>query len=272
MFVCFGTSFSKSYTIPEHLFVNRGCTDFSKIYIQDKIFLEKSVKQLFNDDLLNHENTKAFDLDAKFEFYWEKNNLFWHVLDLNNDGEYELFFNNEAKLQEETVFEIYKFEKGKYKSFYFDTGKLIAYKIHPNTKELILFRHKYPCCSNMSHNIESIRLLNGKINLRKRFFIARPDEMATKLFPKKVNYSSNYSYLLKDVEVRWSAEKIIEKASRYSEQNIISKYIKGTPYRILATEKGWQFVLLCGEPSNENNRIINPSNFIYTHVYGWIKK
>jgi hypothetical protein len=96
--------------------------------------------------------------------------------------------------------------------------------------------------------------------------------MKTKLFPKKVIYSNKYSFFKKDEKVRWSAEVITKGATRMTQENIISNYPKGTAYRVLSEEKGWKYILICGEPSKEINKIINPANFVYTHVFGWVKK
>ena len=271
---CFINSsiFAMDYKIPESFFVNNAKTDFETIFIKNNEELLKGVKQLFNDDLLNHDLTKAFDIEATFEKYWVKYEKSWHLLDLNNDGVFELFFNNSDADIEHLSFEIFKINKEKYQAIYFQVGKLIGYKIHPNTKEIILFRHQFPCCTNLSHNVDMIRLLNGKISLRKKFFVARPDEMKTKLFPKSVSYSKEYFFFKKDEKVRWSAEIITKDATRMTEENIISNYPKGTAYRVLAVEKGWKYVLILGEPSKDLNKIINPANFIYTHVFGWVKK
>jgi hypothetical protein len=261
-----------AYKTPESFFINNAKTDFESIFIKNSDELQKSVNQLFDSDLLNHDLTKAYDLEAKFDKYWAKYESSWHLLDLNNDGVFELLFNNSSNEPEHLSFELFKKENQKYEAIYFQIGKLVGYKIHPNTKEVILFRHQYPCCTNLSHNVDMIRYLNGKITLRKKFFVARPDEMKTKLFPKKVSYTKEYLFLSKDEKVRWSAEVITKNATRMSQENIISKYPKGTPYRVLAVEKGWKYVLICGEPSKDLNKIINPANFIYTHVFGWVKK
>lgn len=271
---CLTTSivFSMAYETPESFFVNNAKTDFESIFIKNKEELQKSVKQLFDNDLLNHDLTRAYDIEAKFENYWAKYESSWHLLDLNNDGVFELLFNNSSDEPEHLSFELFKKEKQKYQAIYFQIGKLIGYKIHPNTKEVVLFRHQYPCCTNLSHNIDMIRLINGNIILRKKFFVARPDEMKTKLFPKKVSYSNKYSFFKKDEKVRWSAEVITKGATRMTQENIISNYPKGTAYRVLSEEKGWKYILICSEPSKEINKIINPANFVYTHVFGWVKK
>lgn len=272
VFLINSSLFGMTYETPESFFINNAKTDFETIFIKNNEELQKCVRQLFDNDLLNHDLTKAYDLEAKFEKYWTKYETSWHLLDLNNDGVFELLFNNSSNEPEHLSFELFKKENQKYQAIYFQIGKLVGYKIHPNTKEVILYRHQYPCCTNLSHNIDMVRLLNGKIILRKKFFVARPDEMKTKFFPQKVSYPKAYLFLSKDEKVRWSAEVITKNATRMSQENVISKYTKGTPYRVLAVEKGWKYVLICGEPSKDLNKIINPANFIYTHVFGWVKK
>lgn len=260
-----------NYSIPESIFVNEGKTDFNNIFITNESELNENVNQLFDDDVLNHEYSKAFDLNSKFVDYWLKQKQFWHLIDLNHDGVNEMFYSNDNLQAEDISFEIYVKANNKYVARYFEKGKLIAYKIHPKTNEIILFRHQYPCCSNISHNIEMVRFLNNNFHLRKKYFVARPDEMKTKLFPSKVNYKSNYHYLKEESKIRWSAEVIKEKAARTSNENVISKFPKGSVYKVLSIEKGWKYVLMCSEPSKETNRIINPANFVNTHIYGWIK-
>jgi hypothetical protein len=100
---------------------------------------------------------------------------------------------NESK--ENNFIEIYVQQSGKLKLLFKEKGSLIAYKIQPNTKEMILFHHKYPCCRTVSHNINMIRMVNNKIHLRQKYFVVNPEDTSFKIFPNFVHYSSKYYYL-----------------------------------------------------------------------------
>ena len=254
--------------IPVGLFVNGGETDFSKLFIDQKNTIKEQVKKLFDFDKLDHEYTKAYETEAKFEIYWLKNESNWHFIDLNRDGKSELIFQSIATLNNEMEFvEIWSNQTVLYK----ESGHFIAYKIHPNTNEIILFHHKYPCCSSASHNIDMVRYVRGKIRLRKKYFLARDSEMKGDFFPPKVKYTSNYHYLNNNTPVRWSSNRIMNNASKLSNENKVADYPKATPYWILAKRNGWNYVLMCGEPISNQKGLIRSENFKDVHVFGWIR-
>ncbi len=257
------------------IFVNDGLTDFSFLFKTVDVNLKNKVQSLFEKDRLDHYDTKAFDLDAVFSVYWEKHNKYWFSLDLNKDGENEILYLNELTNEiEMESFEIYQFNQGYYKNIYKESGHLLAYKIHPNTKEIILFHHKYPCCSSVSHNINMVRLVNGKIVLRKKYVVASDNGMngSTKFFPKKVKYTRKMSYLKQDVLVRWSSSIISVKASDFFESNVVGRFSKGAEYRVLFEIGKWKYVLMCAPPLKRvsNEGIIDSSNFMDVKVFGWI--
>jgi hypothetical protein len=156
---------------------------------------------------------------------------------------------------------------------YNEVGHLLAYKIQPNTKEILLFHHQYPCCVNASHNLNRLRLINGRFKLLKRYFLGRDHEMTGPFFPKKSKFTGVYKTLSKKTKLYWSPAMIQKDAWKSrSATNIIAAYDSLTVYTVLAKEKSWQFVLMKGAPVLEKNNVINPTNFKDTWIYGWLKE
>ena len=255
------------------IFVNGGLTDFSILFKSTDSELKSKVQVLFDEDCLDHPFSKAYDQNATFQHYWQSNEKLWYSLDMNKDGVNELIFQSELNSNESESIEIYSLKSKKYKLIFGDSGHLLAYKIHPNTKEIILFHHKYPCCSASSHNINMVRLVGGEIILRKKYFVARNECMKGDFFPQKVRYTPQYFMLQRNTIVRWCPEIIDEKASDAFSTNSIATYPKGVQYRILAEEKGWKYVLLCGIPLKKEagKGIISAENFTDTHVFAWLQ-
>ena len=254
------------------IFVNGGLTDFSILFKSTDSELKTKVQVLFDEDCLDHPFSKAYDENATFQNYWQSNEKLWHSLDINKDGVNELIFQSELNSNESESIEIYSLKSKKYKLIFGDSGHLLAYKIHPNTKEIILFHHKYPCCSASSHNINMVRLVGGEIILRKKYFVARKEGMKGDFFPQKVRYTPKYYALNRNTVVRWSPEIIDKKASDAFSSNSIATYPTGVQYRVLAEEKGWKYVLLCGIPLKKEagKGIISAENFTDTHVFAWL--
>lgn len=263
-------------SISASLFINNGKTDLEILFHSNNFSdLEKNVEKLFNEDQLDHAYSKAFDMEAKFSVYWKMNGKYWSSLDLNKDGKNELFFLPKAINPDDIeLIEIYTQKKGIYNLIYKESGHIIAYKIHPNTKEIVLFHHQYPCCSSASHNINMVRLVNGKINLRKKYFLARDEGMKGDFFPNSVNFTSKFNYLKKRTTVRWSPEKISKNAWSVFQENKLAIYPKLTPFRILAKKGNWYYIEICGEPIIRKKKlydcVINSENFNNVHVFGWI--
>lgn len=273
---CFCNAKAVMPQINSSLFINGGKTDlFSLLKSSDSPSVKSKIEKLFNEDQFDHPFSKAYDSEAKFNLYWEKNRQYWYTIDLNRDGKDELLYQVIATNLEEIEFvEIYSKTKGQYKLFYKESGHFIAYKIHSNTKEIILFHHQYPCCSNASHNINMVRLIGNQIKLRKKYFLARDEGMKGDFFPKNVSFKSNYHYLTKNTIIRWSSEKISKNAWGMYKENKLANYPKGTPYRILARKGLWSYIEICGEPiiqkKNPYEFVINSTNFNDVHVFGWI--
>lgn len=263
-------------SIQASLFINGAKTDLQElINDSDRATLKNDVEKLFNVDQFDHLFSKAYDKEALFSMYWKKNQSFWSCIDLNKDGKNELLYQSTAKDDEEIEFvEIYTKQKGEYQLNYKESGHFIAYKIHPNTKEVVLFHHQYPCCTNASHSIYMVRLVKGKIKLRKKYFLARDKEMKGDFFPKHVQFKPNYHFLKKQTIVRWSPEKITKNAWKMFQENKLAKYPKNTPYKILSKKGNWVYIEICGEPKIDKNKpyeyVINSVNFNDVHVFGWI--
>ncbi len=257
------------------LFIHQPLTDFNPITVSNDALKQKMVRYLFDHDQLNHERTKAFSLEAKFDAYYQLFQASYQLIDLNNDQIPELIFNGYvSKDDEKEHFEIYRDEKGIPTKIYDEIGHLLAYKIHPNTKEILLFHHQYPCCVNASHNINRLRLVEGKLQLVKRYFVAREaGDMKGVFFPAKTQFTGKYLETHKVSTLRWSGSIISKDAweNRYP-KNTIARYEAGSIYTILAEENGWYYVLMHSPPMLEENKVINPANFSDVAVFGWLKK
>ena len=256
------------------LFINEGLTDFSTLFKFIDPKLKNKVQVLFENDKLDHVDSKAYDLEATFDKYWEKQSRFWYSLDINLDGENELLYLSEFTEEiEMESFEIYILKNNIYTAILREVGHLIAYKIHPNTKEIVLYHHRYPCCASVSHNINMVRLINNKIVLRKKYVVARDIGMKGDFFPKHVKFSSKMIELKKEVIIRWSPSVISKNASESFQNNIVGKYEKGTQFRVLCHKGSWKYVLMCDKPMkrDSNSGIIDTDNFYDVKVFGWMK-
>lgn len=255
------------------LFIPNPETDFTKIQLQNEALKVKMVQFLFDNDMVDHIGTKAYDPEALFVNYYKQFAALYQLIDLNNDKVPELIFNgyiNEEREKEQL--QIFTTVKGVLVSIYNEMGHLMAYKIHPNTKEILLYHHQYPCCENASHNLNRLRLVNNKITLIKRYFLGRDHGMLGKFFPEKSTFSGKFHQTKTKTALYWSQEEINQGAwPRRSEKNIIAMYPDSVTYSVLAEKGKWRFVIMHGAPLVEENRVINPANFTDTWIYGWIK-
>ncbi len=271
------SSFSFAYVemtrVNASLFIPNPETDFAKIQIQNEALKAKMVQFLFDNDMLDHIGTKAYDPEALFVNYYKQFSALYQLIDLNNDKVPELVFNGYmTEEREKEQLQIFTTVKGVLVSVYNEMGHLMAYKIHPNTKEILLYHHQYPCCENASHNLNRLRLVNNKMTLIKRYFLGRDHGMLGKFFPEKSTFSGKFHQTKKKIALYWSQEEINQAAwPRRSEKNIIAMYPDSVAYSVLAEKGKWRFVIMHGAPVVEENRIINPSNFTETWIYGWIK-
>lgn len=255
------------------IFIPNPETDFSKIRIENEALKVKMVQFLFDHDLVDHLATKAYDPSAVFVNYYRQFGSLYQLIDLNNDQVPELVFNgyiNEEREKEQL--QIFTTIKGEVVSVYNEMGHLLAYKIQPNTKEVLLYHHQYPCCENASHNLNRLRLVDNKMTLIKRYFLGRDHGMLGRFFPDKSRFTGKWYSTESKTSLRWSPEEIEQAAwPRRSEKNLIANYPDATVYSILAEKGKWRFVIMHGTPLAEENRVINPSNFSSTWIYGWIR-
>ncbi|WP_107037484.1 hypothetical protein [Brumimicrobium mesophilum] len=257
--------------IPHEVFVNEGKTDFNKILSQDTSIMSK-VRDLHRFNELSHDLTIQTN---NFDEYWERYASQWYSFKFHKNQEAMLLFMGlKNDLDEREYVEIFDLEKGiEQKGVYGNVGRLLAYKFHPLTNELILYTHKYPCCAGASHNIYRIRKVNDKLKVEDRFFVGRDSgDMVGPFFPEKVNFSDKYHKLDKKTELRWSPAIVNENAFEdYTESNLIINYNKGATYKILHEKNDWQFVVFFNGIAEEQSMVLNYTNFKNKGVYGWIK-
>lgn len=257
------------------LFVHQPEEDFSKIVVQDPAKKEQLVRYLFEHDLINHQGTRAFAVDAQFDPYYRAFGSQYKLLDLNNDHQPELVFEGLVSNDDEKEHvEIYTVRNGVPKRIYDELGHFPAYKIQPNTGEILLYQHQYPCCLNASHMILRLRLVEGEMQSVKRYFVAREaNDMKGHFFPEKTRFTGKLFKTKKKVELRWSKEVITKNAWQLrSQKNSIATYPKGAMYQLLAKENGWMYVRMQTAPENDpENKVINTANFEETAIYGWLK-
>lgn len=261
--------------IPVDIFFPNSRQNFDSIFINNENELKDAVLTVYNKGEIGHEFSKAYDKNATFEKYFAYYKTNYNLLDINNDGVLELIFNGSISTSEEKeLFEIFALDANKqYSSIYNEDGKLTAYQIHPNNHSIILYLHKYPCCNNSSHNLYTIRYLNGKIKFKDKFFVGRDDpSMVGPFFPKSTEYPSEFSILQDTVVVYWSPE-IVEKGAWMprTETNKIISYATNSVFKPLFTESDWTFVLMYSAPILESSRMINAANFSNRPIYGWVK-
>lgn len=254
------------------LFVNHGKTDFENVFSKDIAAKKAAVAWLFENDILDHDYSKAVNPDLPFEPYWERFEKSWHLVDLNKDGTNELIFSGKTQVSEEKErFALYANYGEVWKEVYWDDGHLMAYKIHPNTGEIILFHHRYPCCSQSTHMIEKVRWLRNRLHSTKRYFLARDTGMKGQFFPKKAFYPSTYRVLKSETMLYWSKGKISAGAAIFSPKNEIIHFPAKAYYQILAREGAWKYVMMVSPPKMEESLVANPANLQECRYYGWIK-
>jgi len=259
--------------VEARLFINEPQTDFDSIFINQPEILEKSVAWLFEADKLSHDLTKSLDLSFEFPKYWRIFKDKWHLVDMNNDGQPELLFSGQPYAgDEKEMFSIYAQFGSIWKEMYWDDGHLLAYKIHPRTKEVLLYHHRYPCCSQSTHAIIRLRFLKNKIYQTKRYFLARDSGMKGQFFPDKSKFKPNYGQLKKNSMMYWSNDKIMDQASLFVKTNEIIHYPKGSIFKILAIEDKWMYVMMITPPVNETSPVVNAANLTTAKYFGWIEK
>ena len=257
--------------IPSDVFVNNAKTNIQEILIDDD-GIKSEVKFLFENQALYHELTGS---DSSFERYWEAFKSNWHKVKFReNDTPLLLFMGLSSFSDEREFLELYDPSKPESSKLYAEAGRLIGYKVHPRTKELILFSHKYPCCKSASHNIYTIRYLSGKIISTDRFFVGRDSgDMAGEFFPDTAEHTASYLQLEEQKLLRWSPSIIRANAFlQRANTNAIIHYEKGAVYKQLYEIDGWAYVLFFSGIAEEKSNVINYMNFKNKGVYGWFKQ
>lgn len=246
--------------------------DFKLIEKQEESLLRSAVKYLFDQEFIGHIASKSYDPNASFEMYFNMFRSNYHLIDLDKDGIYELVFNGfiDEEKDVESI-EIFLAVKNEWLPIFNGKGNLLGYKIQPNTGEVLLYQHIYPCCNNGSHNLNRLRLVGNKFQEVRRFFVGRDSNMKGQFFSKQSKFDGKFYTLKSPITLFWSPEKITKDAwSGRIDENKIAKYPTGTVYSVMAKQGKWKFVLLHGAPVIEANVVINPANFTQTWVYGWI--
>lgn len=270
---CFSLVASVTMTrVDPTLFIANPETDLDKVTVTNEVLKKSMVNYLFDSDLLDHVGTKAYDTQAVFDTYYTQFSALYRLIDLNNDGLPELIFNGFVSSDDDKEYlEIYGTKKGVVTRLFKEIGHILAYKIQPNTKEVLLYHHQYPCCENASHNLNRLRLIGNELQLQKRYFIGRDSGMVGPFSPKKVQFTSENKRFSKTTKLYWSPAIVTTDAwPRRSQTNVIASYAASSVYTVLAQTKSWSFVLLKSAPMITPNNVINPANFLQTWIYGWV--
>ncbi len=270
---CFSLVASVTMTrVDPTLFIANPETDLDKVTVTNEALKRSMVKYLFDADLLDHVGTKAYDTQAVFDTYYTQFSALYRLIDLNSDGLPELIFNGFVSSDDDKEYlEIYGTKKGVVTRLFKEIGHVLAYKIQPNTKEVLLYHHQYPCCENASHNLNRLRLIGNELQLQKRYFIGRDSGMVGPFFPKKVQFTSENKRFSKTTKLYWSPAIVTTDAwPRRSQTNVIASYAASSVYTVLAQTKSWSFVLVKSAPMITPNNVINPANFLQTWIYGWV--
>lgn len=257
--------------IPVDVFINKGKTTIEDIFIRSEVTKDK-VRSLFERKEFFHELTGD---EAEFESYWEAFGSQWHWIKFReNESPLLLFLGLNSFTDEREYVEIYDPEKKKNSRLFAEPGRLIAYKRHPLTNELILFSHKYPCCRSASHNIFTIRSIHDDIKVKDRFFIGRDSgDMKGPFFPDSVSFDGKYEKLTERSLLRWSPAVVEENAfEQRAKTNAIIHYEKGAIHKVLAINREWKYVIMYSGIAEERSSVINHVNFKHKGVYGWIKQ
>ncbi len=257
--------------IPHEVFVNDGKTNFGEVLKQDAS-IEEKVKVLHSYNELGHDLTV---ITNNFNEYWKRYKSQWFYIYFNREQTPLLLFKGLKNNDDEREYiELFDTEKERnQRNIFSEVGRLLAYKIHPLTGEVILYTHKYPCCKSASHNVYRIRKTKDGLKINDRFFVGRDSgDMVGPFFPEKVTFSEKYFKLNERTEVRWSPAVVNENAFEdWTESNLIINYNKGAVYKVLHEKDNWQFVVFFNGIAEEQSMVLNYTNFKNKGVYGWIK-
>lgn len=253
------------------LFVNKGRTDFDSIFNPNRSEVKEAVRWLFDNNTIDHDYSKAVNSDYKFGPYWKNYSAMWNSVDLDKDGKNELIFSGKPLISDDKESFSLFVQYGKvWKEVFWDDGHLMAYKIHPNTGEVILFHHRYPCCSQFTHMIHRVRWIRNKLHSTKRYFLARDTAMKGDFFPSSSKYPKKYKKLRKNTILRWSKGVIKKGAAMFSPTNEIIHFPKDSYYQILYAKSRWRYVMMVSPPTIEESMVANAHNLQESRFYGWI--
>src|SRR5690554_441315 len=126
--------------IPPAVFVNEGQTDFENLLTQNASIKEK-VKILHAYNELSHDLIVQFN---SFEEYWNRYSSQWYFIRFKNKNDSLLLFKGIKNNDDEREYvELYNVNnKRNNRVLFSEVGKVLAYKIHPRTQEIILYVHK----------------------------------------------------------------------------------------------------------------------------------
>ena len=270
--------FSKYTTlteIPVHVYVENPKVDFESIWIKD-YDLKQHVKEIFETEgLIQHEKSLSMDPNSSFVDYWEQYKDNYRAIKFQKKGEVSILFQGYISATEtKEHVQIFHKKGNNYEQIWRKHGKLIAYHIHPHTKEIVLFQHQYACCQSASHNIHRIRLINEKAHVVSRYFLGRDfGDMVGPFYPDSANHSPDFYKLEKEVPLRWSPKDVKENAFlNRAEKNIIIHFMEGSVYKILNESEDWLFVLMFSGMKDETSQVVNYNNIKNRAVYGWLRK
>ncbi len=258
--------------IPSELLVNGINKNIQEVLTSDPNIKNK-VQHLFSLNLLEHDMTRYIDENADFEKYWSIYGSYWFELHSND---YEvLIFNGYAFFDEyKEKIELYmQNEEGVWTKSHASDGQIIGFKKHPRTNEIILYTHDYPCCTSASHTLRTVRMVNGMVKIKKRFFLGRESgDMVGPFFPDYVQFPNIYDTLKKNTVVRWSPEVVDSLAFvGRTHSNRIITFNKGGIYQSLFKLDDWEYVLLFNGMMSTESDVIHYSNFTNKPIYAWIR-
>jgi hypothetical protein len=275
LFIFFsGQFFAANVILPRldySLFAPEGKTDFENLFSQDKKAIKSTVFYLFEKGIASQSGSKAYDLKADYEKFWKVHSENFHLIDLNQDSIQELIYSGTiGDAEDKESFMIYVQYGEVWKEVYNEDGHLAAYSVHPNTGEILLYHHRYPCCSQYTHSVNRLRFLNNRVYKKEKYFIASDRGMMGTIFPEKVFYPQDYHQLKEDKVLRWSSEAIKMNAFYASNTSDVIGFAQGSYYKILARKAKSMYVIFYSPPKIEESRMVNPNNLQNSQVMCWI--
>lgn len=250
-----------------------------KFDLKEPATKRKIIEELIDNKMIYLCHSGVLQGEKNMDKFMAQHDTSFHLVDLNRDGIPELVFNgfdcNDTKNE---FLYIYAKRDGKYQTIYTKKGNIIGYRSNPHTGEILLIHFNYPCCKNGTNNLNTLRFTNGRIiEFRKEFFAGRKDLMKGPFLPEKIDPNGETITASKEIKLRWSPAIIDTLAwTGVFQKNIIIAYPEGAKFRVLANQQNdkgenWLFVISKSSPIQNQRYIVEPTNFVDTKVYGWIK-